>query len=128
MAGHRSTLNPCRSRIVIDAGDAYIELIEEFPCESREQLNKREGEVIRERECVNMAIPGRTQVEWVRDNKDRVKAVNAEWVRDNKDRIIARNKAYNEANKEHRKAYDEANKERRNQRDRARREKQRADK
>jgi group I intron endonuclease len=37
----------------------YIELIEEHPCDSKEQLTKREGEVIRERWTLNIKIAGR---------------------------------------------------------------------
>jgi hypothetical protein len=66
----------CSARIVIDAGDAYIELIEEYPCENKEQLNKREGEVIRERECVNQRIAGRTHKEY-RDSHP--EAATAQW-------------------------------------------------
>lgn len=39
-------------------GNAYIELIEEFKCESREDLLKREREIIlQHRNCVNRADP-----------------------------------------------------------------------
>lgn len=69
MVNHRAPSATCSSRIVIDAGDAYIELIEEFPCENKEQLNKREGEVIRERECVNRKVEGRTRSQWIKDVK-----------------------------------------------------------
>lgn len=58
---------------ILDLQGAYIELIEEFPCQTKEQLNKREGEIIRETECVNKVIPGRTREE--RD-KDKRKIIN----------------------------------------------------
>jgi hypothetical protein len=67
MASHRKKNNSCSSRILIESGDAYIELIEEFPCENKEQLNKREGELIRERECVNHQVAGRTRSQWIID-------------------------------------------------------------
>jgi hypothetical protein len=72
MTQHRRS-NECRSRIIIEAGDAYIELIEEFSCENKEQLNKREGEIIRERECVNHNIAGRTDREYYIDNHEKLK-------------------------------------------------------
>lgn len=57
---------------LIEREGAYIELIEEFPCESREQLNKREGEVIRATaNCVNKYIAGRTLSEYCDDNKEK---------------------------------------------------------
>jgi hypothetical protein len=36
--------------------DVRIELIEEFPCENKMELNKREGHYIRTLECVNKRI------------------------------------------------------------------------
>ena len=63
----------------------YIELYEEFSCESKEQLNQREGEVIRKIGTLNKLIAGRTP-----------KEKNKEYYEANKDKI----KAYIEANKE----------------------------
>ena len=42
----------------------YIELIENYPCESKEELCKREGHFIREMGTLNSVIAGRTQKEW----------------------------------------------------------------
>ena len=50
----------------------YIELYEENPCENKEQLGKREGEVIRLIGTLNSAIAGRTRKEWRHDNKDKI--------------------------------------------------------
>ena len=41
----------------------YIELYEEYPCNAKEQLRKREGEVIREIGSLNKLIAGRTRKE-----------------------------------------------------------------
>lgn len=40
---------------VLEAGDEYIELVENYPCKSKYELQKREGEVIRREgdKCVN---------------------------------------------------------------------------
>jgi hypothetical protein len=84
----------CSSRILIQAGDAYIELIEEFPCDNKEQLNKREGELIREMECVNHHVAGRTQKEWYEDNKEAVNARHKVYREANKEAINARLRAY----------------------------------
>lgn len=53
---------------VLDEGDAYIELLEEFSCDSKERLTKREGELVRSMTCVNRNIPGRSRDEWVEAN------------------------------------------------------------
>ena len=42
---------------IIDAGDSFIQLIEDFPCETKAELNRREGELIREHNCVNKCVP-----------------------------------------------------------------------
>ena len=49
--------------------DFYIELYEEFSCENKEQLNKREGQIIREIGTLNKNISGRTPKE--KNKKDK---------------------------------------------------------
>ena len=63
------------SKIIIEYGDAYIELLENFSCNNKEELNKREGELIRlhKDNIVNKYINGRTKEEWYNDNKDKFK-------------------------------------------------------
>ena len=51
-----------------------IELIEYYPCNSRDELIRREGEIIRELKLeLNMQIAGRTSKEWFMENKDILK-------------------------------------------------------
>ena len=45
---HKTKQNITASAEIIAFGDAYIELIELFPCGSKMELNKREGELQRE--------------------------------------------------------------------------------
>ena len=40
-----------------------IELVENYPCNSKEELNAREGFYIQNNECVNKLVAGRTQTE-----------------------------------------------------------------
>ena len=42
-----------------DINDWYIELYEDCPCERKEQLTQREGQVIREVATLNMIISGK---------------------------------------------------------------------
>jgi hypothetical protein len=51
----------------------YIELYEEFSCDNKEQLIKREGEIIREIGTLNTRVENRTNQEWRNDNKDYIK-------------------------------------------------------
>ena len=53
--------------------DYYIELLEEFPCENKQQLDQREGYHQREIVCVNMRQAGRTDKQWRLDNDQRLK-------------------------------------------------------
>ncbi len=87
--------------------DWYIELYEDFSCERREQLDKREGEVIRQIGTLNKCIDGRTKKEWDKDNIDKIKEYNIK----NADKIKTYKKKYRETNTEYYKNYYEVNKE-----------------
>ena len=50
----------------------YIELLENYPCDNREQLKQREGHYIRLMGNLNMCIAGRTQKQWKQENKDHI--------------------------------------------------------
>ena len=52
----------------------YIELLENYPCENKEQLKQREGHYIRQIGNLNMCIAGRTNQEWKQENKEHIKA------------------------------------------------------
>jgi hypothetical protein len=55
---HKKQSNKIKtSKKIIDLGDAYIELIENFSCNSKEELLKREGEIMRSMDCVNKCNP-----------------------------------------------------------------------
>jgi len=58
---------------ILEYDDAYIELIEDFACDNKSQLEKREGHFIREMDCVNKVVAGRTVKEFQEENKDFVK-------------------------------------------------------
>lgn len=54
---------------IITRGNYQIELIEEYPCDTKQQLNRKEGETIRRLRdegytVVNKRLPGRTQQEY----------------------------------------------------------------
>ena len=57
---------------IIEYGDAYIELLEDYPCNSKSELEHREAELIRELDCVNKFIPGRTKKQYREDNRDKI--------------------------------------------------------
>ena len=115
---------------VLEFPDCKITLIEDVPCERKEQLLQRERFYIETMECVNKVIPLRTKKEWVKDNAERVKEYNAKYDKEhpeiikksqnkyrlnNKDKILQRTKEYRLNNQDKIKQYDKANKERRNE-------------
>ena len=65
----------------------YIELIESYPCNNKEELNAREGYFIRERGTLNKAIIGRTPKQWVEDNKEHVKQYKHNYYKQNMEHI-----------------------------------------
>ncbi len=94
----------------------YIELYENCSCQSKEQLNQREGQIIRELQpTLNKQIAGRTFEEYKVEcidkikehkkeyrylNKDKIKEHKKEYYEQNKEKINQRNKQYYEKNKE----------------------------
>jgi hypothetical protein len=74
---------------IIDRDDYQIFFIENFSCNSRDELHSREGEIIRkyksECECVNKYIAGRTIKEYYEDNTDKIQEYMKEYRKDNKD-------------------------------------------
>jgi hypothetical protein len=95
------------SQHILQYQDAYIELIELFPCNSKEELNKKEGEHIRLNNCVNKRIAGRTGQEWREENKEHRTSQQKEYYETNKDQIKETQKHYREDNKEQLKKYQE---------------------
>ena len=95
---HKKHTHKCSSIELIKLGETRIELIEDFPCERKEQLNAREGYYIKLYKdiCVNVRIAGRTDKEYREDNKERIK----QYANSNKERIIEQKKNYRENNKE----------------------------
>jgi hypothetical protein len=82
---------------ILKFDDAYIELIEDCPCNSKNELERREGQLIRETEkVVNKNIMGRSITEYYQDNKEQ---------------ILLHQKEYYEAHKEQKKEYYQKNKE-----------------
>ena len=83
----------------------YIELIEDFPCERKEQLNAKEGQHIR---ALNSQVPngfnsyvaGRTRKEYRADNKESLTEVNRDYHAANKESLAVYQKEYRDANKE----------------------------
>jgi hypothetical protein len=55
---------------LLDYSDCVISLLENYPCHSKEELRRREGDFIKELPCINKIIAGRTDKEWRNANKE----------------------------------------------------------
>jgi len=77
-----------------------IELIEYYKCDTLQELRKREGEVIKNNECVNKVVAGRTIKEYQYDNNDKIKEQKKEYREDNRDKILEQKKEYREQHKD----------------------------
>ena len=62
-------MNNITSFKILQYDDAFITLIEEYPCKSKYELEAREGYWIRQLDCVNRITPGRTPLEYKRSEK-----------------------------------------------------------
>lgn len=98
---------------LIQHNDAYIELLEYFKCETRAELSKREGELIRlhKDDVVNKKIEGRTKGQYYDDNKDKILEQTKQYYVDNKDKILEQSKQYYQDNKDKYMQYYRDNKE-----------------
>ena len=77
-----------------DWDDWYIELYELYPCNSKEELLKYEGKIIREIGTLNINIAGRSDKEYYLDNKEQKKEYQKKYRSDNKNKILEQQKNY----------------------------------
>lgn len=89
----------------------YIELYEEFPCENKLELCKRENEIIREKATINK-IGYRTEEmkkekdkEYRESHKEEIKIRDKKYVENNREKILEKKAEYNENHKEEKKQY-----------------------
>jgi hypothetical protein len=63
----------------------YIELYELYPCNCKDELCKKEGEIIRLIGTLNSRIAGRTKKEWYDENKEKHAESEKKWYEANKE-------------------------------------------
>jgi hypothetical protein len=109
MTGHRKSFkqykngkcNFTRSFQILEYESAKIELVENYPCNNKEELLQREGYYIRNNNCINKNIAGRTKQIWCEENKQYIKIQQKDYYEQNKEQINEQHKKYYEQNKEH---------------------------
>lgn len=79
---------------IVKYDDCKIILVEEFPCDSKNQLSARERYWIEKLKCVNKYIPTRTYKEWTEDNKEQIVFQRKEYYKKNKNEITAYRKKW----------------------------------
>jgi len=90
----------CISKKIIDLGDAYIHLIEEYPCNTHQELLIKEGEYIRNTLfCINKIISGRTRIEHYYDNRDHMLMLNKKNYESHKEQRMENQRLYRAAKK-----------------------------
>ena len=85
---------------IIANGNYDILLIEEYPCETKDQLHAKEGFYIKQLECINKCIMTRTMNEWRADNENEIKEYNKNYRKENINIILEKEKKYRNENKE----------------------------
>lgn len=91
--GQHGSNNNTTSKRITQYGDAYIELVEEFPCADKLELHIRERFYIENNPCINKQTPGRTRQEIIDNDNEKRKALKKAWYVANRDRILAKLKA-----------------------------------
>ena len=72
---------------IFDNNNYDIILIENYPCERKDELHARERYYIESLKCVNKQFPGRTKNEYCKIHKEDIKQYNAQYRNENKEKI-----------------------------------------
>lgn len=73
--------------------DSYdIVLLENYPCNNKDELHARERYYVESIECINKCIPNRTELEYYHDNKEYYRAQHQQYYKDNKKKYYEENK------------------------------------
>ena len=78
----------------------YIELIENYPCECKEELVAREGYWIRQIGSLNAIVAGRTAEQYYHDNKQQLKKGSNDYYYANYENELKQRKEYRDNNKD----------------------------
>ena len=82
------------------AENCCIILLENCPCESKDELHAKESHHIRTLNCVNKVIPGRTKKEWRNENQDYLLEYAKKYRETNKEKILEKLHDFKKINKD----------------------------
>jgi len=117
---HKTKSNKCTSKILFEKSDnVFITLLEEVTAANKQELQAIERKYIENFDCVNKAIPTRTQKEYQTDNKEMIAEKKRIYQQNNKKMISEKQQIYYQQNKEmvaeRKRIYQQNNKEKKRQ-------------
>jgi len=90
-----------------DINNWHIELYELYPCNTKKELERKEGQVIRLLNAnLNQVIAGRTYQEWAEENKERLKEYNKKYNEEHKEELKTKKIEYYQKNIDKFREYD----------------------
>jgi len=84
---------------VLENGNYNIILVENYACNNKDELTKKEREYIENNICVNRNIPNQSRKEYYQNNKTKLLNQNKEYYQNNKTKVSNIHKEYYESNK-----------------------------
>jgi len=106
-ASHKTQRSKGTSKQLFQKGNVEIVLVENFPCDTKEELLMRERYYIENNDCVNRYLPITTpeekkeyDIKRREENKEQVKTLSAQWYQLNKEKAKIQKAKYREENKE----------------------------
>ena len=105
MRRHRCCKTTTAYQKIISQMKYEIILIENYPCESKEELLDREATYIRGNPCVNQCIPRRTMKEWREVHREDTKVYNKIYGESHREEKRAHSKKHYEENREQKLEY-----------------------
>jgi uncharacterized membrane protein len=101
---YRHNNKDCSSKSIIEIGDAVIELVEDFPCNSLKELQSREYWWIQNNECINIRKGDFNRKEWIKEynekNREELKEKRKEYNEKNREEFNRKQREYYEKNRE----------------------------
>ena len=85
---------------LFEEGEVEVFLVEDFPCERKEQLHARERHWIETLECVNKKLPTRTKKEYYQDNRDKILSQREKYREENKEKVKECKRSHYQQNRE----------------------------
>jgi hypothetical protein len=77
-----------------------MEWIEDYPCNSKRELERREGEITKEKQRLNVKIIGRTIKDWYEENKEEINKKKKDYRDKHKEIINKQVREYHDKHKE----------------------------